>query len=102
MIPHGNDTYQYFFDYRDWGTINQVALGERQIEGVNTVGQRITISFPDYDEPDWSRNWESPELKVAMYSREADAHTDVYGSIEYRLTNIHSDRAAPDCLSRRG
>ena len=97
MIPRGNDTYQYFFDYRDWGTINHVALGERQIEGVNTVGQRITITMPDHDEPGLvEERWESPELKVVIYSREGDAHTDVYGSVEYRLTNITRTEPPPE------
>jgi hypothetical protein len=94
MIPGGNDTYRYFFDYRDWGTINHVVLGEGRIEGVNTVGQRITITPPDHDEPGLvEERWESPELKVVIYSREADSHAGGYGSVEYRLTNI--TRAEP-------
>jgi hypothetical protein len=97
MIPRGNDTYQYFFDYRDWGTIDQVALGERQIEGVNTLGQRITITMPDHDEPGLvEERWESPELKIVIYSREADTRAGIDGSVEYRLTNITRTEPSPE------
>jgi hypothetical protein len=97
MIPRGNDTYQHFFDYREWGTIDHVALGERQIEGVNTLGQRITITVPDHDEPGLvEERWESPELKIVIYSREVDAHAGVYGSVEYRLTNITPKEPPPE------
>jgi hypothetical protein len=89
MMPRGNDTYQYFFDYRDWGTSDQIALGTQQIEGVNTVGERITITTADHDEPGLvEERWESPELKVFISSREIDTHAHVSGSVEYRLTNI--------------
>jgi hypothetical protein len=89
MMPRGNDTYEHFFDYRDWGTSDQVALGEQRIDGVNTVGQRITITTADHDEPGVvEERWESPELKIVIYSREVDTHAGVYGSVEYRLTNI--------------
>jgi hypothetical protein len=103
MMPRGNDRYQYFFDYRDWGTSDQVALGERRIEGVNTAGRRITMTMPDHDEPGLvEERWESPELKVVIYSQEVDAHTHMYGSVEYRLTNITRAEPPPELFVARG
>ena len=66
-------------------------LGTHQIEGVQTIGRRITMTVPigvfGNDRPFEivDERWESPELKLLIYSRSSDPRT---GVIEYRLTNI--------------
>jgi len=72
---------------RRWGKdpiepIEQEPLGRRDIDGLETIGRRITIgSSQSYVE----ERWESPELQLLIYSTSADART---GMVEYRLTNL--------------
>lgn len=67
------------------------SLGTRQIEGVKATGRKTTTTIPTgqigNDRPIeiTDERWESPELKVLVYSRSSDPRT---GVIEYRLTNI--------------
>jgi hypothetical protein len=93
IIPIGTDTYQHLFDSpRHWNATNEVAVGERQIEGVNTVGRRITRARLDKEELEMvEERWESPELQVVIYSRLAQSREGA--SVDYRLTNI--TRTAP-------
>jgi hypothetical protein len=72
------------------------ALGTHQIEGVRATGRRTTNTIPagqiGNDRPIQitDERWESPELKVLVYSRFSDPRT---GVVEYRLTQI--SRAEP-------
>jgi hypothetical protein len=72
------------------------SLGSRQIAGVEVMGRRITMTVPvdvfGNDRPFEivDERWESPELKLLIYSRSSDPRT---GVIDYRLTNIR--RAEP-------
>jgi hypothetical protein len=71
------------------------SLGTRQIEGVRATGRRTTSTIPTgqigNDRPIeiTDEQWESPELKVLIYSRFSDPRT---GIVE-RLININ--RAEP-------
>jgi hypothetical protein len=89
LIPLGSDTYQALFDSRSraLSTTNDVALGQQQIEGVNTVGRRITKPLPGDEETEMvEERWESPELSVVIYSRLSQSHAGA--SVDYRLANI--------------
>jgi len=72
------------------------SLGTRQMEGVRTTGRKTTNTIPagqiGNDRPIevTDERWESPELKMLIYSRFSDPRT---GVVEYRLTNIN--RAEP-------
>ena len=71
-------------------------LGARQIEGVKALGRKTTSVIPTgqigNDRPIeiTDERWESPELRMLIYSRNSDPRT---GVVEYRLTNIN--RAEP-------
>jgi hypothetical protein len=75
------------------------SLGTRQMEGVRATGRRTTITIPTAeignDRPIeiTDERWESPELKVVVYSRYSDPRT---GVVEYRLTNINRAEPPPD------
>jgi hypothetical protein len=94
LMPLGTDTYQHFFRSRDWTTTNDVVLGQRQIEGVNTIGRRVAKWMPDNEEAELVEDrWESPELKVVIYSRLSDSRSGA--SVDYRLTNITRTEPPP-------
>jgi len=71
-------------------------LGARQIEGVKALGRKTTTVIATgqigNDRPIeiTDERWESPELRMLIYSRNSDPRT---GVVEYRLTNIN--RAEP-------
>jgi len=71
-------------------------LGARQFEGVKALGRKTTTVIPTgrigNDRPIeiTDERWESPELRMLVYSRNSDPRT---GVVEYRLTNIN--RAEP-------
>jgi hypothetical protein len=71
-------------------------IGTRQIEGVRAIGRRTTAIIPinrvGNDQPITitDERWESPELRLVVYSRFSDPRT---GVVEYRLTGIN--RAEP-------
>jgi hypothetical protein len=71
-------------------------LGTRQFEGVKALGRKTTTIIPagqiGNDRPIeiTDERWESPELRMLVYSRNSDPRT---GVVEYRLTNI--SRAEP-------
>lgn len=79
--------------------IEEESLGSRQIEGVETTGRRITTTIPagqwDNDRPIQTvdERWESPELKMVVYSRQTNPRT---GGVEYRLTNIRRTEPPAD------
>ena len=67
------------------------SLGSRQMEGVAADGTRVTQTIPagqiGNDRPIVITDevWESPELRVTVYSKHHDPRT---GDVEYRLRNI--------------
>ena len=71
-------------------------LGARQFEGVKALGRKTTTTIPTgrigNDRPIeiTDERWESPELRMLVYSRNSDPRT---GVVEYKLTNIN--RAEP-------
>jgi hypothetical protein len=78
--------------------IQEESLGDRQIAGVDTIGWRRTGIVPSNqignDRPIeiLDERWESPELKLVIYSRSSDSRT---GVIEYRLSNITRTEPEP-------
>jgi hypothetical protein len=75
------------------------ALGTRDMEGIKVTGQRTTAVIPlgriGNDQPIriTDERWESPDLRVLVYSRFSDPRT---GVIEYRLANIRRAEPAAD------
>ena len=75
------------------------SLGTRQIEGVRAVGRKTTSIIPagqiGNDRPIeiTDERWESPELRMLIFSRSSDPRT---GVVEYRLTNISRAEPPPD------
>ena len=72
------------------------SLGPRQFDSVKAIGRKTTTIIPTgqigNDRPIeiTDERWESPELRMLVYSRNSDPRT---GVVEYRLTNIN--RAEP-------
>ena len=75
------------------------SLGTRQIEGVKATGRKTTTIIPTgqigNDRPIeiTDERWESPELRMLIYSRNSDPRT---GVVEYRLTNINRSEPPAD------
>lgn len=80
-------------------TIDEESLGRGRIEGLEVTGRRITTTIAagqwNNDRPMQivEERWESPELKIVIYSRQTNPQT---GNIEYRLTNIRRTEPPPD------
>jgi hypothetical protein len=78
------------------------SLGTRQIEGVRATGRKITSTIPTgqigNDRPIeiTDEQWESPDLKVLIYSRFSDPRT---GIVEYKLINISRAEPPPDLFA---
>jgi hypothetical protein len=68
------------------------SLGTRQFDSVKAIGRKTTTIIPTgqigNDRPIeiTDERWESPELRMLVYSRNSDPRT---GVVEYRLTNIN-------------
>jgi hypothetical protein len=77
-------------------------LGTRQIEGVSAPGTKRTETLPTgrigNDRPIvvTDERWDSPDLKVLVFSRHHDPRT---GDVEYRLTNLRRDEPPPDLFT---
>jgi hypothetical protein len=81
-------------------SIQHEPLGRRRIAGVDTTGERTSVSIPALVHP---RNqapldlvdeeWESAELGLVIYARYSDSNG---GFIEYRLKNIRRAEPSPD------
>ena len=78
------------------------SLGTRQIEGVRATGRKTTSTIAagqiGNDRPIdiTDERWESPDLKVLIYSRFSDPRT---GVVEYKLTNINRAEPSPDLFT---
>lgn len=74
-------------------------LGARQFEGVRALGRKTTTTIPTgqigNDRPIeiTDERWESPELRMLVFSRNSDPRT---GVVEYRLTNINRHEPPAD------
>lgn len=83
----------------DQDAVQRESLGTKQIAGVETTGERITVTFPlGYFGDNGpvtlvDEQWESRELDLVIYARYTDSRS---GSIEYRLTNIRRVDPSPD------
>lgn len=81
------------------GTPSEEILGARQFEGVRALGRKTTSVIPTgqigNDRPIeiTDERWESPELRMLLYSRNSDPRT---GVVEYRLTNINRSEPPAD------
>jgi len=81
-------------------TIQHEPLGRRRIAGVDTIGERTSLTIPALVRP---RNpaplrfvdevWTSADLGLVIYARYSDSKG---GFIEYRLQNIRRDEPSPD------
>lgn len=87
---------------RPWfggNAVEEQSLGTRRIAGVESVGHRATMTIPvgqlgnDRPMEVVDERWESPELKMVIYSRIADPRT---GVVEYQLSNIRRNEPPPD------
>ena len=80
-------------------TPSEEILGARQFEGVRALGRKTTRVVPTgqigNDRPIeiTDERWESPELRMLLYSRNSDPRT---GVVEYRLTNINRSEPPAD------
>ncbi len=74
-------------------------LGTRQFEGVKAVGRKLTTVIPvgqiGNDRPIeiTDERWESPDLRMLIYSRNSDPRT---GVVEYKLTSINRSEPPAD------
>jgi hypothetical protein len=81
------------------GTQSEESLGTRQIEGVRATGRKTTTTIPTgqigNDRPIeiTDERWESPDLRLLLYSRYSDPRT---GIVEFRLMNINRAEPPPD------
>lgn len=87
--------------HRDRGLSEELlqthSLGSRQVDGIEVVGTRTTLTVPMYALGNNTQpitildeRWESRELGLLISARHSDSR---YGTIEYRLENIQ--RAEP-------
>jgi hypothetical protein len=77
--------------------VQEEPLGDREIDGVATVGQRTTITLSGAAVQLIDERWESPDLKLLIYSRLADPRS---GVLEYRVANIKRDEPPPELFVR--
>jgi hypothetical protein len=72
------------------GVATDESLGNRQIEDLDTIGRRITLTVPPRSKSDKAaemidERWESSDLKVLISAHSSDTR---WGEIDYRLTKI--------------
>lgn len=81
------------------GKQSEESLGTRQMEGVRATGRKTTTVIPTgqigNDRPIeiTDERWESPDLKLLLYSRYYDPRS---GIVEFRLTNVSRAEQPPD------
>jgi hypothetical protein len=84
------------------GSASEEILGARQFEGVKALGRKTIRVIPTgqigNDRPleITDERWESPELRMLVYSRNSDPRT---GVVEYRLTNINRNEPPADLFA---
>jgi hypothetical protein len=84
------------------GRPTEEILGTRQFETVRALGRKTTSVIPTgqigNDRPIevTDERWESPELRMLIYSRNSDPRT---GVVEYRLTNINRVEPSADLFT---
>jgi hypothetical protein len=104
-LPQGGPRWRFLMFTRGYhrlsglgATARERPLGTQLVDGIDVTGRRITIRVPagvfgnerPYDIVE--DRWESPELKMLIYSRSWDPHT----VIEHRLTNVVRAEPSPD------
>jgi hypothetical protein len=78
------------------GEVIDEPLGSRRVDGIETIGRRVTITVPNVEAGHGKtrqlidERWESPELKLIVVARSTDTRL---GDVEYTLTNLR--RADP-------
>jgi hypothetical protein len=84
------------------GSANEEQLGTRQVSGIECVGRRISLTTSVVTTDNIGpaeiieERWESPELKLLIYSTSSDPRT---GTIEYWLTNVRRADPAADLFT---
>lgn len=80
-------------------SIQHEPLGRRRIAGVDTTGERTSVTIPAWVHRNEAPldlvddEWESAELGLVIYARYSDSKG---GFIEYRLKNIRRAEPSPD------
>ena len=80
-------------------SIQHEPLGRRRIAGVDTTGERTSVTIPAWVHRNEAPldlvddEWESAELGLVIYARYSDSNG---GFIEYRLKNIRRAEPSPD------
>jgi hypothetical protein len=110
-VPIGGARYLNFKRAQDWlryehppgledDAVQYESLGTRDIAGVETTGQRITLTFPPgyfagYNEPVAlvDEQWVSRELRLLISAHYSDSRT---GALDYRLTNLRRTDPSPE------
>jgi hypothetical protein len=96
LIFHPQDWRTQGFERPVSYSSNGHALGSRVIGGIDAEGRRVVLTVSAGENGNAQpidivgEQWESPELKLLVYSRYSNPET---GLLEYRLTNI--SRAEP-------
>jgi hypothetical protein len=78
------------------GKVIDELLGSRRIDGLETIGRRVTITISTAEAADGNarqlidERWQSPALRLIVAARSTDTRL---GDVEYRLANIR--RADP-------
>lgn len=103
-LPLGGVRFQIFHGARDTphgspDDVRQESIGSRRIAGIETVGLRFTRVIPagqlsnDGPVQVTEERWESPELKLVVFSRVSDPRV---GIVEYQLRNVRRVNPPPD------
>jgi hypothetical protein len=89
--------FRVYWGPRDNGAAE--SLGGRTIEGIETVGRRVTTLVPadrfgnENPAEIVDERWVSPALQLVIYALTVDP---IAGVLEYRLTNIRREPPSPD------
>jgi hypothetical protein len=103
-LPLGGVRFLIFHGARDTphgapDAVREESLGTRRVAGVQTVGMRFTRVIPagelgnDRPMQVTEERWESPELKLVLFSRISDPR---FGIVEYQVTNVRRVNPPPD------
>ena len=110
-VPVGGVRFLVFRRAQDWVNVDVAgaqsdyvrseSLGRRRIAGVETSGHRIAVTVSEAVGNDLPTElvdevWESPELKIVIYSRFKDSRS---GVIEYQMERIRRGEPPPELFS---